>query len=233
MSENPNPETRTDGEPETPITPPQPASEPAVPPTTTTPPAADPIDYETKFKESTRENQVLQARLDAEAKARRESTKEPTDSELQAAFPEWEFMSDTEKRSSRLAFNADRTARAIAAEREEEKAKTRWDNDLEATISAHPELEGKERQFKEYANKPTHKGAPIETLVKAFLFDSKAPTPAPAPDPAPALETGTGGPKTPEKPKQMSGEELKQLRQTDEKAYKDYIRTHDLSDIAD
>jgi hypothetical protein len=87
--EDPNLPTETDAQPE-PANAPQPESEPTVPaadPNTPTAPTA-----EEKFAASTRENQILTARLTAfeEEKARRELTNNPTDSDLKAAFPEWE-----------------------------------------------------------------------------------------------------------------------------------------------
>lgn len=228
MSDIPNPEPRTEEQPET-VTPPQPEIEPAVPPVDpNTPPADPPIDYEKKFSESTRENQILQARLTEAEKARKELTNEPTDSELQAAFPEWEYMSEPERRSARFSFEASRTARQLAAEREAEKSETRWKSDIEAAIIANPDLEGKEREFAEYANKPTHKGAPMQTLVEAFLYKSGK---SPAPAPRPGLEPGNGGPKVPEKPKLLTPEDLKTLRENDPDAYRTYVATHDLSQL--
>ena len=126
-------------------------------------------------------------------------------------------------------FNADRTARQLATEREAEKAESRWKSDVEAAVIANPNLEGKEREFAEYANKPTHKGAPMQTLVDAFLYKSgQAPTPAPR---QPGLEPGNGGPKGPEKPKLLAPEALKTLRETDPAAYRTYVATHDLSQL--
>jgi hypothetical protein len=233
---DPNLPQETDKQPE-PVTTPQPESEPTVPPTVpTTPPAdpAPPIDYEKKFAESTRENQILAAKLaeaDAE-RARRELTTEPTDSELLAAFPEWDIMTDTEKRLARGTFTAQRIASTLQSEREQEKAERQWTTDLELTIAQNPSLQGKELAFKEFAKKPTHRGAPLGTLVSAFLFESSStPSTTPAPTPAPGLLPGNGGPRGSDKPKLLSGDELKQLRQTDEKAYKEYIRTHDITQI--
>lgn len=239
---DPNLPTETDKQPE-PVTTPQPASEPTVPPNTQTPPPADPvppIDYEKKFGESTRENQILAAQLEQERlkNARRELTTEPTDSELLAAFPEWDLMTDTEKRLARESFAAKRISSTLFAEREQEKAERQWNTDLELTIAQNPSLQGKELAFKEFAKKPTHRGAPLGTLVSAFLFESSAPSSTPASTPAPTepqpgLPGGNGGPRGTEKPKLLTGEELKQLRETDEKAWREYITTHDVSAIAD
>jgi hypothetical protein len=242
MSDNPNPEIRTDGEPETPETTPQPESEPAVPPTKSNVPPeapADPVDYERKFAESTRENQILAAQLEQERQrnARRELTNQPTDPELQAAFPEWDLMTDTEKRLARTSFTAQRLASSVHQDREQEKADRQWNTDLELTIAQNPSLQGKELAFKEFAKKPTRRGAPLETLVSAFLFEaSKVPSSTPSPTPAPtgpteALPSGNGGPRSPDKPKLLTATELKNLRETNERAYREYVSTHDVSDM--
>jgi hypothetical protein len=204
-----------------------------VPPVTPTPPAppsdpTPPINYEEKFSESTRENQIISAR-NKELEGRiRELTNQPTDSELRAAFPDWEFMDENAKRSSRMAFEAKRATEKLQLEREQERAEQTWNRDLEAAITAHPELDGKEREFKEFASQTTHKGAPMQVLVDAFLHKIGSVPPNPNPlTPRQGLEPGSGGPRGPEKPKVLSGEELKLLRKTDEKAYVEYIKTHD------
>lgn len=226
------PETDEQTEPVTP----QPVSEPTVPPTTENTPPADPapqpIDYETKFKESAREAQILAAQLEAErAKTRKELTNEPTDSDLRTAFPEWDYMTDTEKALGRRTFATERIATSLHKEHEETKAAQRWNTDLELTIASKPALQGKEQAFKEFAKKPTHRGAPLETLVSAFLFESSSnPSPSPTPTPQPGLLPGNGGPRETEKPKVLAGPDLATLRQTDPKAYREYIMTHDVGD---
>lgn len=186
------------------------------------------IDYKKKFSESTTENQILAATNEELKNRIRELTKEPTDSELRAAFPDWEFMDDTAKRSARLSFNANRLAEKHELERQQERAEQTWKNDLEAAITAHPELDGKEREFKDFASQPTHKGAPMQVLVDAFLHKIGVAPPPPPLTPKPGLEKGSGGPKESEKPAVLSGEELKALRVSDEKAYMEYIKTHDI-----
>jgi hypothetical protein len=232
MTEIPNLPLETEDQPET-VTP-QPESEPTVAETPATEPVTDPepeIDYKAKFAESTREAQILAGQLENERrKNSQELTKEPTDSDLQAAFPEWEVMTDTEKRLARETFSAKRIATSLQQKDQEREAANAWNTDLELTIAKNPSLLGKEQAFKTFANKPTHRGAPLETLVSAFLFESSSsPSPAPISTPRPGLLPGNGGPRGSEKPKSLSGDELKQLRQSDEKAYKEYIRTHDIS----
>jgi hypothetical protein len=232
---DPNLPPETDEQPET-VTTPQPESEPTVPPTPEPAPAADLIDYKEKFTQSAREAQVLAAQLEQERQknARRELTTEPTDSELLAAFPEWEIMTDTEKRLARETSKANRIASTLQQEREQEKAERQWTTDLELTIAQNPSLQGKELAFKEFAKKPTHRGAPLATLVSAFLFESSSiPSATPAPTPQPGLEPGNGGPRVPEKPQLLSAEQLKQLRESNEKAWLEYISTHDVSGMLD
>jgi hypothetical protein len=205
-------------------------TDPVPPVTEPTPPAPSdptpPVDYEKKFAESTTENQIISAR-NKELEGRiRELTNQPTDSELRAAFPDWEFMDENAKRSSRMAFEAKRATEKLQLEREQERAEQTWNRDLEAAITAHPELDGKEREFKEFASQTTHKGAPMQVLVDAFLHKIGS-VPPPNPTPKQGLEPGSGGPRGPEKPKVLSGEELKLLRKTDEKAYVEYIKHHD------
>ncbi len=69
----------------------------------------------------------------------------------------------------------------------------------------------------------------MDVLTAAFLQKSGASTPpAPKPTPKPGLETGNGGPRTPEKPKSLSAVELKTLRETNPQGYAEYVKTHDI-----
>lgn len=232
MSENPNPEPRTDQQPES-VTPPQPVSEPTVPPIAT-PPAADPIDYKEKFSQSSAENQILLGRIkELEGNPRKELTTEPTDSDLAAAIPGWEYMDEGQKAVARIAYSGQRIARDLAAERDENRQKHQWNTDVDLFIAQNPSLQGKERDFRDFANKPSHRGAPLDVLKDAFAQRTATPTtpmnPNPQPQPsAPGLEPGNGGPREIEKPKQLDADQLKTLRETDERAYNEYVRTHDI-----
>jgi hypothetical protein len=176
------------------------------------------------------ENIVVTKKLE-DATRPKELTNEPTDSELQAAFPEWDVMTDTEKRLARETSRATRIASQLQQERQEEKAKAAWNTDLELTIAQNPSLQGKEQAFKDFANKPTRRGVDLETLRKAFLFDSSTSAPKPKPTLKPGLLPGNGGPRDPEKPKTLSGEELKTLRQTDSAGYREYVKTHPMTEV--
>jgi hypothetical protein len=197
--------------------------------TQTTPepqPTTPPVDYEKKFAESTRENQLLQAKLAEQEKARQDLTKEPTDSELRAAFPEWETLSEFEKRMAREALAAKRmaaTANTSVKQMQEDRA---WSTSIELALSSDQALQGKEQEFRQFASKPQYRNVPMDVLTAAFLQKAGAAPQPPAPTPRPGLETGTGGPKTPDRPKLLSADELRTLRKTDEKAYIVYIKAH-------
>ena len=51
-------------------------------------------------------------------------------------------------------------------------------------------------------------------------------TPNPNPAPTPGLEPGNGGPRTPDRPKLLTAEELATLRKTDERGYVAYVKAH-------
>lgn len=187
------------------------------------PAGKEPVDYEKKFAESTRENQILQARL-KDQEPRRELTNQPTETELKAAFPSWEFMSETEKELARGQLMTRRTADAALAAQQKRDEDEKWNNSLEFAITSNPDLSGKEREFKEFASKPTHRGAPVDVLVAAFLHRSTS-TPKPKTTPRQVLEPGSGRPKDPVKPKKVTLEEAKVIRETDYKRYMELVRT--------
>ncbi len=206
----------------------------AIPPAQPPAPTAEEIlrkeneELKIKFGASTTENQVLAARLKAEEDARKELTKEPTDSELRTAFPDWDLYDDIQKGLARRTYGAERgsaNASRIAQQLQEERA---WSTSIELRISSDQTLQGKEQAFRDYAMKPQHKGISMEVLVPAFLQLQGAAAPAPITTPKPGLETGNGGPRTPEKPKTLSSEELNALRTSNYPAWEQYIKTHDI-----
>lgn len=191
-------------------------------------PVAPAVNYAEKFAASTRENQLLAARIAELEKVSKELTKEPTDSEYRAAFPEWDALDDSQKADKRRIFNAERAAlraEATARELKDERARA---TSIELAIASHSALQGRESAFKQYASKPQYQNVPIDVLIDAFI--GKNPV-DPAPTPVvkkPSLLQGNGGPKTPDKPKTLSGKELKQLRESDYQAWLEYTSTHDI-----
>lgn len=179
-------------------------------------------DYKTKFAESTRENQILNAKLQG-YESRRELTNEPTEAELRAAFPSFDFMTETEKDLAKGQLRTQKKADAAYAAEQKREADAKWNNQLEIAITSNPSLQGRESEFKEYASKPSHRGAPTDVLVDAFLHRSTT-QPKPKSDPKPELESGSGGPKEPAK-KKISLEEAAVIRKTDYKRYLELVKT--------
>jgi hypothetical protein len=223
MPEDPNLLIETD--PVSPVT-----TEPAQPPVgTTVAKPEDTVDFwKQKFSDSSREAQLL-VEAEKRRQAQQELTKEPTDSDLRTAFPEWDAMSDTEKslarrtmRAERIGGNAAQLAQSIQAERS-------WNTSIELELTSNNALQGKEQAFRQFASRPQYKNVPMELLVDAFLSKNVTP-PAPAPTPRPGLETGQGGPReTPTPTVGLTMAELAALRKTDPKAYEKYIKTHDIA----
>lgn len=198
----------------------------ATPPEEPATPTTPSVDYEKKFSESTRENQLLQEKLKALEQAGEDLTKEPTDSDSKAAFPEWDALDDFQKGVARRAYNAERLAAASAKKADDLTQKDSWSTSIELAVSSNSALQGKEQAFRQFAAKPQYRGVPMELLVDSFL--QKNPSAPASPTPRPGLEPGNGGPRTPEKPHQLSADDLATLRKTDEKAYMEYVRTHDI-----
>lgn len=201
-----------------------PPAEPAV----VTPPKPEPpaVDYEQKFKESSREAQVLLAR-EKETKKKLEmltSTNAPTEDELKSEFPNWEFLSDFEKESAKRTLHLQKRQNAKdLAELEREEAR-KWQEDFNNVLATNPKLQGLEAKFKEYAYMPTHIGVPLQTLVAAFLYN-EAPAPvAPPTPPRPGLEPGTSGPKNDGPAPKLTADEIAAIRRTDPKKYNEMVK---------
>ena len=215
MPEDPNLPPQTDPVP--PVT--TPPAEPVTPPT-------PPVDYEKKFSESSRENQLLQERIRSLEAAGQDLTKEPTDSDLKAAFPEWDGLDDFQKGVARRAYNAERIAGASAQKADALASERSWNTSIELAVSSNPSLQGKEQAFRQFAQKPQYRNVPMDLLVDTFL--QRNPSAPPTTTPRPGLEPGNGGPRTPDKPQQISADDLALLRKTDEKAYMEYVKTHEI-----
>jgi hypothetical protein len=201
---------------------PEPETKPAEPA-----PAAPVIDYEKKFQESARENQLLREAQAEREKAEQELTKEPTDSELKAAFPSWDVYDDTQKEFARRTFAAERTAVKASAAAQELKSDQSWNTSIELAITSDAALQGKEQAFRQFASQPKYRNSPMDLLVGAFL-QKAPPSETPKMTPKPGLEPGNGGPRSSEKPKTLTTEQLTALRTTSPKAYQDYLKTHDI-----
>lgn len=207
------------------------ATPPEQPPT----PPAEPkpeetVDYwKNKFSQSSREANLLREAEEARKKAEQDSTKQPTESDLRQAFPSWDGMTETEKDLARESLVTRRMAESAGKLSQEQQAINSWNTSIELAIASNDALLGKEQLFRQFASQPKYRGTDMTLLVDAFLHkNAPAPAPAPAPTPRPGLEPGNGGPRTPDKPKTLSADELKAMRTTDPKGYQDYLKTHEV-----
>ncbi len=228
--ENLTPEDGTVPAQEEPQNPEQPVTEPTAPqqPEPEKPDETETVEFwKNKATEQAAENIVLNGKL-KDIQPRRETILDPTDEEVRARFPStFDYMTDTEKALARGQVIADHKADAAMQKQSEREEQERWTNAIESAIIANHRLEGRERAFREFASKPSHRGAPVSVLVDAFLHKHGT-SAQPKRDPQPGLEPGSGGPREPEKPKTLSGEDLAKLRRDDHKAYREYVRTHDV-----
>lgn len=201
---------------------PEPVIQPPAPPAPTPEP-----DYKEKFSASSRENQILLERLKAMEEAGKETTKEPTDSELKTAFPSWDLFDDTQKELARRTFGAERTATNATRIAQTLQSDREWNTSIELATSSDPALQGKEQAFKQFALKPQYKNVPMDVLISAFLQKNgaAAPPPTPQPAPKPGLEPGNGGPRTPDKPKTYTAVEMKTIRETDYRRYMEIVKS--------
>ena len=225
--------------PEIPVVPETPDPEiPKVPETPETPKTPDEVkkeekdNYEKRYRDSTAEAQVLYSKNKkiTEAIKKAGSVSEPTDGELAVEYPEWEEMSDFEKRLAKDSLMNKRGFEAIKEATKEFEQLDKWSGEIDsfltdpATLAKHTDLDGRENEFKMFASKPTRQGVDFEDLVSAFLY-SESVKPAPTKNKQ-MFETGTGG--INEKPKppsnKISVDESQRLRITDYKKYLEYLK---------
>lgn len=156
------------------------------------------IDYKKKFVNSTRESQVLHSKNKKinEVVEKAITMSDPTDEELIAEFPDWDIMSDTERKLAKKTYKYDKAFAMLNEVTRESKDAETWNSKVDTfiedpkTLNTHPDLEGKEDDFKMFASKPTRRGVDFEDLIKAFLFDVSTTR---KPNKGRMFETGAGG----------------------------------------
>ncbi len=155
-------------------------------------------------------------------------TDTPTDEAMRLVYPEWDDLNEVTKKALIKTEAQEMRQRAIEARQEELDNRLKSDEDIQAQIQSNPKLQGKESEFKRFAQNPKNKGISAEVLAKAFLFDVE-PTPAPV-TPSEALPTGSGGPRGDLTPKKISIEEAAEIRKTDNKRYMELVKSGMIDD---
>lgn len=209
-----------------------PAVAPVVPPVT---PAVPEVDYKKKFGESTRRNQIVESQFRELQAVLGDITRQeiPSDEEMKATDPDWEYRSDFEKNMSIKAVVLERRQNLILSTIGNITKESELADQIISFIDKTPELEGKDAEFYNFVTDPKNKGASMEVLLGAFLHKEgitpKAPVAPQDPTPeerAPSLNRST--PRGGNPPKEIktgySDEELKNLRTKDPKKYFKLIR---------
>jgi hypothetical protein len=232
---SPSPEAPT--EPSTPP-PPAPTPTPEIPSPSEPPPSKEIFkdalrESKKKFSESSRESQVLlmgKKQLEDQIDEA-QSMPEPTEEELTEEFPEWEALSDFEKRIAKDSFHNKRINDRIREIRNQQKEAEKKVNERIEEIDSFmakpevlekfPQLQGKEEEFRRFSTKTTRLLVDLEDLTKLFLMEM----PQPTKNKGKMFETGSGGPNERPQPKsdKISIDEARRLMQTDYKKYKEYL----------
>ena len=193
-------------------------------------PAPSP-DYKEKFSESSREAQKIHAknRKINEGVAKASEITDVTEEEMIAEYPDWDVMSDTEKKLAKKSLINDKRFAVVNQATEEAKKIEKWADDVDkfiespTTLADYPDIEGKEDEFKAFANELPNHSVPFKILVSAFLHDMSIKVKPKSK--GRMFETGSGGPNEKIKTKgdKISLEEAARLMKSDYKKYKEFL----------
>lgn len=211
--------------PDEPVTP-EPEKKPEVEPE----PVQDENYWKNRYTESTREAQVLasQNKRKDEVISQADVLPEPTDEDLKVEAVKQGFsyddMSEVEKSLFKTSIHTRRKLEKITEVTKEGKDIEEWHGKVDAfigdpkTLIKYELLEGKTEEFKQFASRPSRRGADFNDLVSAFLFEAEKSKPI---HKGKMFETGSGGPNTTRKPKEekMTADQGRLLMKTNYKAY--------------
>ncbi len=179
---------------------------------------------------SAQEAQILHAKNKKvnEALEKALATPEPEEEELVKEYPDWDVMSDFEKKMAKESLTNKKRMSALDEIVKENKDLEGWQtkvNDFVVdpkNLIDYPELEGKTDEFKLFATKPTRRGVEFEDLVAAFLYDR----PQEPKKKGQMFEQGSGGLNDKGKPKgdKITIEEARVLRGTNYEKYKELLK---------
>jgi len=190
----------------------------------------DKPDYKKKFIESSREAIVIVSKNKKinEAIDQANNLPDPTEEELQKAYPTYDDMTDTERMLAKDNYINKRRFELIHQANIESKDIEAWNSKVDSFIedpkvlADNPQLEGKQEDFKIFAMKPSRRGTNFEDLVRSFLYDATKDIPKKGK----MFESGTGGDNAKMKPKsdKLTIEQARQLRKTDYGKYKEFLK---------
>jgi hypothetical protein len=183
-----------------------------------------------KLIASAQEAQILHAKNKKmnEAIEKAMNVDEPSDEECQSDFPDWEIMSDFEKKMAKESLLNKKRMSALDEIVKENKDLESWSVKVsefvesQETLTKYPDLDGKQDEFRLFATKPTRRGVDFEDIVSAFLFNQK-------PEPTKKgkmFEKGTGGSKDKMKPPsdKISIDQAIDLKKRDYRKYVELLK---------
>ena len=151
---------------------------------------------------------------------------DPTEEEMRVEYPEWDDMTETEKKTALKTIKNDRRFAILQRARASERDIEDWNTKVEVfakdpkTLVSHPELEGKMDEFAMYAMGESRRGVALDILVSAFLHDE---TKTMKPKKGAMFPAGGGGRGGKPKPKttKIGLDEARTLRQSN---YPEYLK---------
>ena len=177
-------------------------------------------------KKSTQEAQVLHARDKKlfETLEAIDEIPEPTEEELVKEFPDWEVMTEFEKRIAKNDIINGKKFNSLDKMRKDFKDIDVWQGKIDTfvqdpkNLTKFPKIDGRTDEFKIFASKPSRRGVDFEDLIPAFLYANETARPK---HKGKMFETGQGDSK-PTKPKsnKLSIEDARELRKTDYNKFK-------------
>lgn len=227
-----------------PSPPPSPAPKPSKPPKE--PPKEEPEPSPAPSKEiikdmlhrekkksisSAQEAQILHAKNKKITEALDEASQiEPaTDEEMKVEYPDWDVMSDFEKKIARETNLANRrfaSVNKITGEFKDSAKHLKKVNDFitdPETLVKYPKLEGRQDELRLFATKPSRRGLDFKDLVSAFLYNVETGKPKKKKKKSEMFPTGTGGPQGKPKTGKISVGDAIELRKRDSKKYKQML----------
>ena len=235
------PEEKEEEEEEAPEEKPTPEEKPEVTPT----PEEKPVeqDPEEKFRNSTREAQVLAQtkKQMEEAIDEAQNMPEPTDEQMEEEYGPLEELTAFEKKIGRESLHRKLINNQIFSIRNSQKeAQSKIEERIKEidafaitpeVLKKFPRLEGNQEEFRKFATKSTRLTLDLEDAATIFTVN----LPPPTKHKGAMFENGNGGPKDKVKPKsnKLSVEESQRLMVTNYDLYKQKLKAGQISDGLD
>lgn len=141
------------------------------------PSEADKETLKKRYQDSSREALTLHSKNKKLTEAIEKAGEiEVTQEELEKEYPEWEMMTDSEKKTATKTLKSEKALQAIQEATKEFKELDAWNGKVDSylsdpeTLIKIPALEGKEEEFKFFASKESRRGADLTDLANLFIL---------------------------------------------------------------